>query len=256
VSDAVSEAAERAAAHAEVVRLAAALGVEPDDIAYLEEVDPAAVRALCERTIDVLHDSGAEGFRRIATAARVIPASLAASVAERALGPVSCALIAGAVDAGKAVDIARRLRPEFLAAVAVHADPRRIGELIGGLPPDRIVRAAVVLVREGHHVTVARLAAALHLTVVHAVVAEIADHDVLRTAFFLDDDSHLDGIAAGLADERLIGLVRAARDAELWMEGVALVARLGEAQRERIGSLVDAHEPSLRAELAARGLQL
>ena len=246
----------RAAALAEVVRLAAVLGVEPAEVAYLEDLDPGTVRSLCERTIDVLHDSGAEGFRRIATAARVIPAPLAASVAERALGPVSCALIAGAVDSGKAVDIARRLRPEFLAAVAVHADPRRIGELIGGLPQERIVRAAVVLVEEGHHVTVARLAASLHLTVVHAVVDEIGDPDILRTAFFLDDAAHLDGIAAGLADERLVGIVRAARDAELWMEGVALVARLSDAQRGRVGALVDVHEPSLRGELAARGLHL
>lgn len=246
----------QAVAHAEIVRLATALGVEPDEVGYLAALEPEVLRQLCERTIDVLHDSARDGFRRVATAAKVIPAPLAASVAERALGPVSCALIAGAVDRSKAVDIARRLRPEFLAAVAVHADPRRVGDLVAALPEPRIVRAAVVLVSEGHHVTAGRLAGSLKMTAVHAVVEEIHDHDVLRTAFFVDDAGRLDGIASGLADERLVRIVRAAREAELWLEGVSLLGRLSSMQRDRVAGLVDRHEPSLRKELAARGLHL
>jgi hypothetical protein len=252
----VVDALPRIATRSEIARLAVLLAVEPSDLEFLLDVDPGSIRQLSDQLVDVLHDSAADGFRRIAAAARLIPAPLAASVAERALGPASCALIAGSVDRSKALDIARRLRPEFLAEVAVHLDPRRIGGMLSELPVDRIVAAAVELVVNGHHLTVARLAACIDGSTIRAVVMAISDDDLLRIAFVIDDTTLIDDITAELADDRLLTVARTIRDAELWLEGLALFERVGAVQRGRLAALVETHEPSLVGQLADMGITL
>ena len=143
------------------------------------------------------------------------------------------------------MDIARRLRPEFLAEVAVHLDPRRVGGLVAALPADRIRAAALALVDNGAHVTMGRLAASITEEALHQVVGSMSDADLLLTAFVLEDRSRLDAIAASLADDRIVSIVRVAHADGLWLEGLSLIFHLGDQQRGRLGDLTIREDPSV-----------
>ena len=111
-------------ARAEVEKLARVLHVDPARLEALEGCAPEAIRELRTATTDALFEADRHHFVRVAAAAKVIPASLAAKLAEHALGPLLAARVAGLIEPEQGQDLARRLPPSFLADVAVELDPR------------------------------------------------------------------------------------------------------------------------------------
>jgi hypothetical protein len=233
-------------ARAEVERLARLLGTEPEELGFLvERVEPDAIGVLRHQLTDVLFDMTSPRLEKVAGASRLLPPPLAASLAERALGPVLCAMIAGSVSPDQVVDLATRLSPEFLAQVALHLDPRIVPDVIGRLPADLVVASARELVALQEHVAMGQFASYLDESVVGAAVEAMSDDDLLRTAFVVVGDDRLRTIAAGLPDERVVGLLVAAQELGLWYEVLALVDRLGSEQAGRLGDLAIVHVPGV-----------
>jgi hypothetical protein len=136
----VSRSAERTQVHAEVLKLARMLERRPDQLSYLEQLTLGDLRELRERITEVLWNAHDGVLNRLATASKLLPSGISATISERAFGPLLSARLASLLDPERAVDVATKLSPPFLADVAIELDPRRASEVIErlpALPPDQ-----------------------------------------------------------------------------------------------------------------------
>ncbi len=213
---------------AEILKLARLLGREPAGLDHLSALPPGDVAALRERITDVLFDAHGATLSRLATASRLLPVGLVATLGERAFGPVLSARITGLLEPGRAVEMAERLPIDFLADVAVELDPRRANAVIARIPPQQIAEVTAELVRCHEYVTMGRFVGHLPRQSLLAAVREIDDRSLLLVAFVLERKEKLPELLALLPERRLGGLVRAAREGQLWTEAAALLEYRGE----------------------------
>lgn len=180
---------------AEIRKLARVLGVPPERFAYLHDVPSADLRQLREQVTSTLFDSHLGVLERMAGASRLLPSSLLAKLAEKAFGPLLSARIAGLVDAGRGVDIAKRLPPGFLADVAAELDPRRAAGIIAGLPEPLVVAVATELTRREDWITIARFVDHLPESTIVASLEVIPDHGLPHVAAMVDDPARVAYVA-------------------------------------------------------------
>jgi hypothetical protein len=230
----MSRAADLLHTHAEVLKLARLLGREPDQLDYLERLSPADLRQLRESVTVTLYDGDGGSLSRLAAASRVLPAGLTATISQRAFGPLLSARLAGLLEPGRAVDVASKLPPPFLADVAIELDPRRASELIAGLSPQLIAAITAELVGRGEHVTMGRFVGHLHDDAVIAAIGVMDDRALLRVAFVLEDKSQLGRLLATLPASRMAGVLAAAAEDSLWVQALDLLNHLPARQRRRM----------------------
>lgn len=275
----MSRGADALQTHAEILKLARMLEREPDELAYLETVGVADVRALREQIIAALWSADNESLSRLAAASKLLPVPIIATIAQRAFGPLLSARMAGLLEPSRAVDIAGRLPIDFLADLAVELDPRRAAAVLVRIEPDRIGAITRVLVARGEDVAMGRFVGHLGEDAIRAALAEMDDATLLRVGFVLEDKDRLPLIVSLLAPERLKRLIAAAAKQELWVQALDLLGHLSPEQRaviidgavpldptalEAIAGTVIAHElwdealviaegdPALQSSLAAR----
>lgn len=109
-------------ASAEITKLGRLLNVADADLAFLADLSPSALREFRERTTDLLFDGDAVRLKRVASAAKLVPAAISAKAAELAFGPLLCAALAGSVEPARAVAIAQKLPTKFLAETSIQLD--------------------------------------------------------------------------------------------------------------------------------------
>jgi hypothetical protein len=244
----MSRTAERLQGHAEVMKLARLLGREPEELAYLERVAPTDVRALRDSITETLYDANGSSLGRLAAASRLLPAGLTATIGQRAFGPLLSARLAGLLDTDKAVDVATKLPPPFLADVAVELDPRRASDLIASISPALIGQITAELVARREYVTMGRFVGHLSDEAIAAAVATMDDEAVLQTAFVLEDRSQLSRLFAKLPKGRSAGVIAAAADDDLWLEALDLLNHLHKRQRrEMVLAALALQPPALEA---------
>ncbi len=239
----------RLEARAEVVKLARLLGTSEQQLTFLADVSPAALRTLREQATERLFDADAEAQRRIGAAAKVVPSGIAATIAERAFGPLLCARAAGAVEPAKAIDIARRLSADFLADVTVELDPRRVAAIIAAVPAELVVPVAAELGARGEHVTMGRFLAYVPDHAITAAMGALEDEAMLHTAFVLEHKDRLDHAVGLLPPERLPGILVRASELGLWPEALDLLDHLSEERRGPIADVVAAQDERVITEL-------
>jgi len=221
--------------HAEVMKLARLLGTAPERLAYLERLAPADVRALRERATVALFDNDRR-FGRVALASRIPPAALTAWIAQHLFGALLCARVAGLLDTRRAVDLAERMAPEFLADLAVQLDPRRAREIIFALPPALIGGVAAELTRREEYIAMGRFVGHMTDAALEAAFEVIDDASLLRISYFVEEKDQLDHVVGLLATDRVRGAIRAATDADLWPQALDLLTRVSP---QRAGALAD-----------------
>lgn len=229
-------------ARAEVAKLARLLGADEGRFEGLAALPVEDLRTLRDQVTDVLYDSDSAALKRAAAGARVIPGAVAATISEKAFGPVLCARIAGMVDTGRAVDVAKRLPIPFLADVAVAMDPRRAVDVIGAIPTDHIVAVAAELGRRDEHVTMGSFVGHLDDAAIYACFAVLDDADLLRTGFLMDDKQRLDTVIGLLPQERLEGIVAAAHEHQLWAQAIDLLEHLSAEHHGRFTEAIMAQD--------------
>lgn len=243
------------AQQAEILKLARLLGATPEKLAFLEKLDAGALRQLRERTTASLYDADHHHFHRIASASKLLPASVTALIAEKALGPFLCARIAGLLPASRAVDIARRLHSGFLADVCLDIDPRHVRDLIAGVPADRIVEVALELAGRREYITMARFVDCLPEPAMRAILAALKDDAaLLRIGFFVEDPAALSDVIRMLAEARLRNMIVSAidGDAELWPEALGLINGIAEPQRRHMASIAARLDDAVLARMVRR----
>ncbi|HEX4011783.1 MAG TPA: hypothetical protein VHX62_17310 [Solirubrobacteraceae bacterium] len=227
----MSHAADMLQGRAEVLKLARLLGLDPDQLAYLEPLPADDLRALRDGITEVLYDGQGGSLRRLAAASRLLPAGLTAILGQRAFGPLLSARLAGMLDPDRAIDVAGKLPPPFLADVASELDPRRASALIGGLSPELIAAATAELVARGEYVTMGRFVGHLSDPAVAAAVSAMDDRALLEVAFVLEDKDQVGRLLSRLPPARAAGIIRAAADGGLWVQALDLLKHLSARQR-------------------------
>ncbi len=211
--------------HAEVMKLARLLGTTPERLEYLGRLDPADTRALRERANDVFHEDDRR-LGRVALASKIPPAAVTAWIAQHLFGPLLCARVAGLLDTRRAVDLAKRMPPEFLAKLAMHLDPRRARDIIFALPPVLIGKVADELNRRDEHIAMGRFVGNMTDDALRACFAVIDDATLLRISYFVEEKDQLDHVVGLLEVERVRGAMRDATAQDLWPQALDLLTRV------------------------------
>jgi hypothetical protein len=231
-----------------VAKLARLLGREPGELAYLERLEPGELRALRDGVTETLYDANGSALGRLAAASRLLPAGLTATIGQRAFGPLLSARLAGLLDTDKAVDVATKLPPPFLADVAAELDPRRASDLIASISPAVIGQVTAELVARREYVTMGRFVGHLSDDAITAALATMDDEAVLQVAFVLEDTSQLSRLFAKLPKGRSAGVIVAAANEGLWLEALDLLHHLHKRQRkEMVLAALGLDEPAREA---------
>ena len=225
-------------AQAEMIKLAYILGAAPEDLGYLAQGSPEDLRKLRELATDRLYDADRERLERTAAASKLLPNALVATIGHKVFGALLCARLAGLLETDKAVDVAKRLPPAFLADIAVEMDPRRASDVISGLPTELVVDTATVLAERGETVTMGRFVGHLNPPTLAACVATLPAEAILRSAFVLEERDRLDEIVGLMPEDRLRELVEAAVSNDIEDEARDLLSALGKRQAARLEPLL------------------
>jgi hypothetical protein len=254
---AASAGLDRLVARAETMKLAQLLGVDAAELEYLHPCAPDDLAELRMRATDVLFDGDAAGLQRAADASALLPIGLMATIAEKAMGPVLCGRLSGLLPPERAVQVAARLTPAFLAEVAGETDPRRAIAVISRIPPEQAVGVARILGQQRSYVAMGRFVAYLDDAALKACIPELDDEALILTAYTLEGKERLDRVIELVPDERIKAVPATADARGLWPEVVDLLAHLGPEQRARLTRLSGKQaEARARKEAARLGVDL
>ncbi len=225
----------------ERVKLARTLGVDVDELSYVDELDVAELRALREAISAQLFDDAKPTLSRVATGSRLLPTGLVASVGERVFGAMLCARIAGLLAPSYALALALRMSDGFLAKVSAMIDPRSAGEVVAAIPPPRIVAVAQVLVADRDFLTMARFVDYLSMSTIKDVIDSIPDElDLLHIAAYVESREKLAELVNQLEQPRVDAMLRALRSAEAtdMRNALAVAEMLDDTWRYRLNEAV------------------
>jgi hypothetical protein len=220
-----------AAIRGEVLKLAQLLGRDPETLAYLERLDPDDLLRLRDQATEMLFSAHSGALGRLAAASKLLPVGVIASIAERALGPMLTARIAGMLEPERAVDVAGKLSGPFLADVASELDPRRAGPVIELIPADQIADITRELVRRREYVTVGRFVGHLSADARLAALVELDPETRAQVVFLVEDEAGLEQLFADVPVQERGELVDAAARAGLSAELLEVVGELPEPLR-------------------------
>ena len=212
------------------------LHVEPERLAPLAEVPLEDLHLLRDQVTSRLFDEGRESWARVAAVSRRVPAGLAATLAERALGPVLAARATTSVDIDKAVELSSRFSATFLADVATHLDPRAVDDLTARLPAQVIADTSTELARREEWLVMADFVGTISSAALTATMSVMSEAQILRVALLLEDPSRLQEIVSLLDDDRLDAGVVAAEAHRLGDALDLVAANVTGEQAERIAA--------------------
>ncbi len=236
---------------AETLRLARVLGVEPRELDFLAEAPTAALAEVRGAVLDRLLERSRHEFERAVALADKVPRGLAATLAQRAMGPVLGGRAAALLDADTAAALAERLPAEFLADVATHVDLRHVGPLIGGIPTDTMGGAGRVLRKREEWIVLSAFVGFVPDAKLEELLELFDGEALLRAGFVIEDTSRLDPVVALLPEKRLDELLDAAHEHALWPAAIALVGHLGAKQRQRVIAAIERQPAGRLDELLA-----
>lgn len=224
---------------AEILKLARFLDIDAQQLDILDAVPPADIRALRAQVTHHFFASDHHFFRRLVTASRLLPISLLAMVAEKVLGPMLAARVAGQMDVDRGVGIAERLPTDFLAELCLSLDPDHTQDLIRAMPINRIRDVAKALAKDEEYVTMARFVDIVTEDAIRGVLEDLHDDAaLLHIAFFVEDKPRLERILDLLPETRIVRIIEmAAARNDLWPEALSLMEHVGDGWRGRLGDL-------------------
>ena len=224
---------------AERIKLARLLGLPATELDYLSKASVSDLRVVREAIARSMVEEDRALFGRLVAATRLLPAAVIATIAERVMGPMICARVAGLLDPDQVIEVAKRLSTPFLAEVCLQLDPRSAAATLGRMPLPVIVAVATELLRRGEYLTMARFVEFITDEAIAAVAKAMPDVAVLQVGFFVESRERLNELV-GLFDDRRIRSIIAttATDPEqLWPQALSLMEQVGNEARGRLARL-------------------
>lgn len=221
---------------AEREKLAQALGCDEAQLDCVGPLDVTTLRALRHAISSALFDRHASRFKRLADSTRLLPNKIVAVIAEKAIGPVLAAQIAGLVDPKDAVDLSARLPIDFQADICIALDPRRAGPMLRAMPPEHVVTVALELQRRGAFITMARFVDDLDDAQIRAVAQRMSSQALLQVGFYVESAQRLEQLIGLLPVTLLDGTLEAAvaDGGALWPQAVAILCSLSATGQDRL----------------------
>lgn len=236
---------------AESRRFARVLGVPVERLRFLRQVDATDVAALYLASRAFLRERHRPLYRRLARSSRLLPASLAAWIAEHTLGPMLCARIAEEMGVPATLQLCQHLSPGFMAEVSPHMDIDTLARLVLQLPRERLREIAHLLLDRGEHIILGELADILPDELLGRMAGTIGNADtVLEVSLFMEQPARIESLLSLLPLEELPAMARSAADPSrgLLPEALSLLQRVSPPWRRR---LLDAAVADGDATLAA-----
>jgi hypothetical protein len=221
---------------AEHLKLARLLGCPQEAVAGLQGLDVAALRRLRSACTSMLFDGDRGSLQRIVAVARLLPASVNALIAEKAMGPVLGSRVAGMLPPKDAVEIARRVPLHFNVEVTLLLDPRSAAPMLRVMPLDLVVAVTREMVKRREYIVMARFVDALTDEQIRACMAAMDDEAMLQSGFFVESVQRLEEVVELMSDERMRAVVGHAARPDLDLGGpvMALMSGVGPRLQRRM----------------------
>lgn len=230
---------------AEITKLARLLDVAPKELAYLEDVPAGALAEFREQVTDRLFSGDAARLKRVAASSKLLPIPLTVKIAQLAFGPMLCAATSGLIEPDRAAKISARVPIPFLGDIATMMDPRRASDVIAAVPAHVVAQVGRHLIDRDEHVTMGRFVSFLPRETLRAALEQIPDDAaLLRVAFVIEGKDRLDELL-DVARDRILGLIRAAYEHDMWGEALDLISNLNLANRAELGDLAATQDDEL-----------
>ena len=217
----------------ELIKLAAEMRVDVSDLAFLDDLSVEQLTRLRHQIGHAMFAPQEPRFKRIAAAAKLVPAGISAKAAQFTMGPQISARIAGSLDPHLAVKLAGSMKDSFLATMAPYLDPDRVGPIVRSLPQQRIVDVGHLLLERQEYVALGRFVSEVDVATALRVIERASPYDLLQAALFTDDRSMIDQIVEALTDDHLAGVMNDAVERGVVDEALTLLSSISVPTRVR-----------------------
>lgn len=222
---------------AELTKIARLLEKAPEELSDLAGLGHDRLVQLRSALNDALFEATADKLERMASASKLAPIPLAASIAQQVLHPSLAAGVAGLLEEDRAVKFARKLPAEFMADVAVAMDPRRAAPILKTIPTKQAVEVGRVLVERADYVTMGRFVTVMRDDALLAALDDMPDAALLQIACVIEDRSNLDHLIDLVPDFRIANVIHAAADHDLWADALDLIGGVSDDRRAKLADL-------------------
>lgn len=231
----------RLASQAELMKLAEVLEVPIEQINFLADIPPEALRHFRTAMIDRIFDQQQELFRWFAAWVRWVPMWISVLMVRFWLGIHIATRIAGSLPAWRAASIAKHLPVDFMADIAKGLDPRMTRELVKLLSVQQVEAIANVLLARRDFMTIGRFVGMLPDQVIRDVAASIPDEgDLLEIIFHVDSRERIDHLIHVLPFDRIQRTMLIVNDPSqraLWPKLLSLVVNVSDSMKRELGDL-------------------
>lgn len=210
---------------AEVARTARLLGVDEDEIDFLEKLDADSLFELRMQLVDVFYEAD-PGLERFAKLANMLPSAVIAKLTVEAVGPLLASRIVGQVDTSQAVNVLKRVPVGFACDVTVETDPRRVEAMFTASPTKIAMAIADELIARKEYVSIGQLIGYVEDDVMRHALDVASDEDVLRASFMAEDKDRIGDGVAMLSDERIKSIMTSAGKQGMFGEAIDLMSHL------------------------------
>jgi len=235
---------------AELIKLSRLMTVDEAQLEFLQDVPLDTLMRVRTLATERVFSDGRKLFQNLASASKLMPAALTAMIAERSLGPLLCARVAGEMPVQRAVDLAQRMSPPFLAEVTKAIDPKRVADIIRSLPVSHLKSVALELIRGGEYLVLGGFVNFMQEAQMRALLNDISEKDLLHIGFFMDGKHQISEIIRMLPEARLRKLVAEMQNhSELWPEALALMVHMEDDLKRQMGDIAVDQNPDMLDDL-------
>lgn len=193
----------------ELRRLAQELATTPDTLPGFDEVDPDDLAHLRRQLASGLVRRHGPLFDAFAQASTMVPASLAASITRRMIGPALAGRMAGSMTGQRAAAVMAHLDTDFLADACHTLTIEAATKLLPAIDDAQVVATTRELARRDDHATLGRFVDVLDQARLRTVLGAIDDpRDLLLAGAASDSAAALDRVVAMLPPPRRASVVR------------------------------------------------
>ncbi len=224
---------------AELVKLSQLLGVPSTELNYLENLPLPTLIKVRALTTDKLFNDGRKLFQKLASASKLLPAGVTATIGEKIFGAMLCARIASEMPYQRAVELADKMTIPFLAKVTLELDPRRVKDIIQNMPIAKLRAVATELLAQKHYIIMGGFVGYMLPAQLKIVLQDVSTEEaLLHIGFFIENKHQLSDIIRLLPTERLHKLIGYLQThEELWPEALALMIHLEDDLKRELGDI-------------------
>ncbi|GAB4586004.1 hypothetical protein [Nocardia sp. IFM 10818] len=237
------------AARAEVIKLARELHTAPEDLAFLLDSDPAAIRRVRQGMHHSLDARYRPMFQRVARVSALVPDRLSITIAIRFFGPMLCGMIASSLSPARATALIGHIPRDFLADVAAYVDPEAATPIVRAFDTDILVPVMQDLLRRKDFVTLARFLVAATDEQLLGVLPHIeSGEDLLMVGFNAELDAVSDRfelVLGAMPEHRVRDLLQSAHDLDRFAEALTFLQFLTPETLGRVADIAAEMGPEL-----------